>query len=426
MRGSPAVLGPRTLIGCLGFEPGHLSALEAELQNPEIAVAPLWDSPEIPLQSWRLSLAHHRLLVVPLVNADHPQVDDLHFHLWVGDTQPQGVRKGDLWWRSSLQSGSEQAGLAFWTGKKWQIGTHNPSLPAALLEWQTWQALVQVGNPWKRRFWQALFLFFCTVACLWLWPMTVQEARKERQIISPIAIQAKISEATIEARDAGELRRKFRTAAFQIGFAIPGDAWMVPWLDSTLKAKGWEEGYSASKDIQYSPAVSFQIRPQDISLMELDTTSWNAVQYYRQLLGDSLSYPTDFWWQGSPIQKRVHDGIDIAAPIGTRLFAPFDGKAWSWETPNGGRIAGISSGKMFVLFAHCDQILFFNGDSVQRGEAVATIGMTGRTSGPHAHIGTGVLRSGDKESRPNFVLKDPVVWYQENRRVLDSTAKLVR
>jgi hypothetical protein len=423
MNSSRAVLGPRTLVGCLGWESGHLSSCADDLENCQIAVSEIWQDSEPDLKSWRLALAHHRMLLVRLQSDEHPKVDDLYHHLWLDNApETKRLRRGDLLWDSENQT------LSTWDGKHWVVGCQGKSLANALVDWQTWHSVLKNPSPWKRRFWQSAILGCLAFTGLSLWPLSVLESRVERQISKPQVSVSKQAVGRVYARDGYELRRSFRAAAFQIGYAIPGDAWMVPFLDQFLRSKGWDEGFKPGVEIKYSPVVDFELRPDDLTLMELDDDSWNAMRYYANLIGDSLAYPTDFWWKGSPEQRRIHDGVDVAAPVGSRLFAPFDGRAWSWTSPNGGRIAGISSGNLFLLFAHCDQILFFNGDSVQRGDAVATVGMTGRTSGPHAHIGTGTMspKSDRGTERPNFALTDPVSWYKEHRRVLDSSSRMVR
>lgn len=90
------------------------------------------------------------------------------------------------------------------------------------------------------------------------------------------------------------------------------------------------------------------------------------------------------------VPRAFHAGIDIAAPMGTELCAPADGKVSLLE-PNmlltGNSLAldhgfGVSS-----IFAHLAGFKVKLGQRVRRGQWIATIGMTGRATGPHVHWG---------------------------------------
>ena len=84
-----------------------------------------------------------------------------------------------------------------------------------------------------------------------------------------------------------------------------------------------------------------------------------------------------------------HAGIDIAAPIGTPIYAAASGRVikvvkldWSY-----GWYLVIDHGNGFEgLYAHCSQFAVSVGDRVEQGEVIASIGNTGRTTGPHLHF----------------------------------------
>jgi murein DD-endopeptidase MepM/ murein hydrolase activator NlpD len=144
----------------------------------------------------------------------------------------------------------------------------------------------------------------------------------------------------------------------------------------------------------------------------IKNSEMEAIEYYRSLLSDSLTYPTDLWNRIEG-EKRKHDGLDISAPIGTRILSPSNGQVFSWESPRGGKIVAVKNENNVFWVAHCERILFFSGDSVRKGEAIATVGMTGRTSGPHAHIGTGRFRSFVGDGKIRMSLMDPIEWYHK-------------
>jgi len=92
--------------------------------------------------------------------------------------------------------------------------------------------------------------------------------------------------------------------------------------------------------------------------------------------------------------NRVHKGIDLAAGVGTPVFATQDGTV-SWAGP-GARAAGVwggnevhvAGGGIETWFAHLSRIMVGVGQQVRAGQQIALSGNTGITSGPHLHFGT--------------------------------------
>ena len=88
-------------------------------------------------------------------------------------------------------------------------------------------------------------------------------------------------------------------------------------------------------------------------------------------------------WGGS------HSGLDIAAPTGTTIYAAAGGTVTTVKSLTGsyGNYLIISHGNgVQTLYAHCNSILVSEGASISQGQAIATVGSTGNSTGSHLHF----------------------------------------
>ena len=84
---------------------------------------------------------------------------------------------------------------------------------------------------------------------------------------------------------------------------------------------------------------------------------------------------------------QMHEGIDISNQVGTPIIAPADGIISDIGNDLGlGKVFVISHGfGMITRYAHLNKVLVRVGQKVKRGEKIAEIGTSGRTTGPHLH-----------------------------------------
>ena len=91
-----------------------------------------------------------------------------------------------------------------------------------------------------------------------------------------------------------------------------------------------------------------------------------------------------------PILKcwRMHTGIDIAAPMGTTIRAVAGGYvAFAGLRSAYGKTVVIDHGGGVVTFyGHCSSLLVGAGTTVKQGQAIALVGSTGLSTGPHLHF----------------------------------------
>lgn len=85
----------------------------------------------------------------------------------------------------------------------------------------------------------------------------------------------------------------------------------------------------------------------------------------------------------------THKGLDIAAQSGTTIVAAASGTVTSsgWSNTGYGNFVLISHGNgVQTLYGHCSKLYVSAGQYVEQGQAIATVGSTGNSTGPHLHL----------------------------------------
>ncbi len=105
-----------------------------------------------------------------------------------------------------------------------------------------------------------------------------------------------------------------------------------------------------------------------------------------------------------------HDGIDIGAPLGTSVQAADKGKvAFSGVRGSYGKVVIIQHSKGYrTLYAHLKRIYVKKNQRVKRGQRIAKVGSTGRSTGPHLHF----------EVRKNGKALDPMSFLSRKTRIV--------
>jgi murein DD-endopeptidase MepM/ murein hydrolase activator NlpD len=102
-------------------------------------------------------------------------------------------------------------------------------------------------------------------------------------------------------------------------------------------------------------------------------------------------------------REAFHKGVDFAGNAGQQVVAVAAGVVtWAGERSGYGRLVEINHGDGYVTrYGHNERALVSVGQTVKRGEAVALMGSTGRSTGPHVHFE--VLRNGRQVNPLSFV-----------------------
>ena len=105
----------------------------------------------------------------------------------------------------------------------------------------------------------------------------------------------------------------------------------------------------------------------------------------------------------STASETFHKGVDFAGAAGSTVMAVAAGVVtWAGERSGYGKLVEINHGDGYVTrYAHNERTLVSVGETVKRGEPVALMGSTGRSTGPHVHFE--VLRNGRQVDPLSFI-----------------------
>ena len=188
--------------------------------------------------------------------------------------------------------------------------------------------------------------------------------------------------------------------------------------NSLVSTESMVKEYLNSNDL----SIDSKIKAGDtlrLSLPKFNNPRHNSMHsawtYFTGLLNDSIAYITELYNLKETPAKRKHEGIDIGAHKGTRILAPFSGIAWTMESERGGLMIALVKGDDILIFMHCDQRFYLNGQSVMEGDPVASVGTSGHTTGPHVHLSAGrITPNGERNfGTIKYNMLDPIDWYNK-------------
>ncbi|MFU0799959.1 MAG: M23 family metallopeptidase [Xylanivirga thermophila] len=105
--------------------------------------------------------------------------------------------------------------------------------------------------------------------------------------------------------------------------------------------------------------------------------------------------------------KKFHAGLDVAAPRGTPIKSAASGTVIMADRNSGyGNMIMIDHGNgLSTVYGHASKLLVKEGDKIKKGDIIAEVGSTGRSTGPHLHF----------EVRLNGEPIDPVNYINESK-----------
>ena len=211
------------------------------------------------------------------------------------------------------------------------------------------------------------------------------------------------------------IQRIARYAIGRFDAIITNEKMIKNYVAKTLEDNGfgvtsWERG---NLNIPPKGTVLRFSRPDEIKRPASADTIGAAWKFWTSVISDSVAYITEFYHEQATATFRKHNGIDVASRQGARILAPFGAKAWTSRDERGGIIIALVRKNDVILFMHCDKLLYLNGQEVMPGDPIATVGTTGHTTGPHAHIVTGIVSKKGKKRIGNvkYDVIDPIKWF---------------
>lgn len=147
----------------------------------------------------------------------------------------------------------------------------------------------------------------------------------------------------------------------------------------------------------------------------------DAIRGVRDKSVPDLKFPVPGGILTSPFGHRwgrLHRGLDIAAPIGTPVLACAEGKVIFTGSRKRFRRYGttvlLDHGKgIYTYYAHLSEVLVKKNQKVRRGDKIALVGNSGRSTGPHMHLEVRVANN----------LFDPLAYFPSNELTRTRVAK---
>lgn len=163
------------------------------------------------------------------------------------------------------------------------------------------------------------------------------------------------------------------------------------------------EGYKIISEL-YDEVIDKDVSENITEKEELKSisVSASAQSFLTPVVGTVVS---EYGMRTNPVTNIycLHGGIDIAAESGTEIYAAYDGVITlaGYSSTYGNYIIIEHNSNIKTLYAHCSKLLLNEGAAVSKGDVIALVGSTGRSTGPHLHF---EVRIGGNRVNPRWIL----------------------
>lgn len=220
--------------------------------------------------------------------------------------------------------------------------------------------------------------------------VTPAQVPPQSQVI-PDELKKLRNKETVE--DSSEFKEYKKTyeekIAANFGIQEP-DASLKEWADLTRKSVSLASDF-ARFDVHYG-IVRNAVKNLEVDIHQLDQALLDKESFLHSTptLMPAKGWITSYYGHRmSPYSGKVkmHEGLDVGAPIGTSVFAPADGLVTFAGAKSGfGIIVQVDHGYgIETIFAHSQMARVKKGQKIKRGTVIAQVGNTGYSTGPHLH-----------------------------------------
>jgi murein DD-endopeptidase MepM/ murein hydrolase activator NlpD len=215
----------------------------------------------------------------------------------------------------------------------------------------------------------------------------LQRLQSENQELAEVNQELATTIAEVQARldDFEE-----RTARLALAAGMQGDSPGFIGPNAVNNEVGSGGQYDRLSDGPEALRLQGQWIEQQLNMVDQKISDTGEVLSSTPTMAPAIGVLTDgFGTRNDPITGRraFHRGLDISARRGTPVYAPADGVVVFTGRNGGlGKTIRISHGFGFTtLYGHLQEMTVELGDEIHRGDQIATVGNTGRSTGSHLH-----------------------------------------
>ena len=187
----------------------------------------------------------------------------------------------------------------------------------------------------------------------------------------------------VKVRQAAEQRYAITVAHVRkLGIAPERFAPRMPAMGGPFEAA---DSVEAEADLR----ADMQFRSLFMTWKKLDSLEQGVIAIPSAQPVERLAFTSNYGVRSDPFRgtAAMHAGVDIPGPVGTPIYATADGIIDRAERSGGyGNMVEINHGKgIQTRYGHLSKILVAPYTRVHRGQLIALMGSTGRSTGPHLH-----------------------------------------
>lgn len=179
-------------------------------------------------------------------------------------------------------------------------------------------------------------------------------------------------------------------------------------FDVSASRLAYENNISSPNSLQIGQVIEIPYRGQKVNTKPLELSKSTKGQVSTP--SGKLSWPVNkssihisskFGWRW----LKFHEGADFAGKTGVPIYAAHSGKVIvsGYRLSGYGKMVIIQGNNMLTVYAHNSSNYVKAGQYVSRGQKIAAIGSTGKSTGPHLHFEVRI-----KDSKGKYVAVDPL------------------